>query len=272
MESTVNEELDAVYAAIAEEDTKIGQCYLDMGQLYASMHEEDHEPEFDASFAAIAEAKAKIEEYEEQSRNLRGVILCPECGEETPAEQTFCNSCGIRLKPEEIVEDNSPKCPNCGHPVEEGVPFCTECGTPLHVPALQPVEEMEDDKIICTSCQAELKADMRFCAYCGKPMAEILEDIFEKLRAEEEAKKAEEEAAAKAAEEEANAPLLCPHCNAELVENARFCSFCGSPAPVNPAPSGKMKKCAMCGTELPAEKSFCTECGSRMLINITNQG
>ncbi|MCL2108015.1 MAG: SPFH domain-containing protein [Oscillospiraceae bacterium] len=82
-------------------------------------------------------------------------------------------------------------------------------------------------------------------------------------------------------------PANCPHCNAEIQENAKFCLECGEKiVQVQPqengvtcsscgeaTPGGKFclhcgaalaKKCPKCGIEIPANGKFCLECGEKL--------
>jgi class 3 adenylate cyclase/tetratricopeptide (TPR) repeat protein len=47
--------------------------------------------------------------------------------------------------------------------------------------------------------------------------------------------------------------MLCPACQYDNVQQARFCQECGSPLP---------RSCTACGHELPPRARFCTECGT----------
>ena len=47
----------------------------------------------------------------------------------------------------------------------------------------------------------------------------------------------------------------CSKCGAELYENAKFCSECGTPVKIKVF-------CHQCGTELKATDKFCYACGA----------
>lgn len=60
---------------------------------------------------------------------------------------------------------------------------------------------------------------------------------------------------------------VCPHCNAPLASDARFCATCGQPVP-SPAPVVKPASaaatCVQCGAALLPDAIFCAECGHRV--------
>ena len=53
--------------------------------------------------------------------------------------------------------------------------------------------------------------------------------------------------------------VVCPECGAEVAENAKFCSECGSKKP-----ESKGSFCTNCGAKLPSGAKFCSECGEKV--------
>lgn len=49
--------------------------------------------------------------------------------------------------------------------------------------------------------------------------------------------------------------MKCKHCNSEIADNIKFCSFCGKKV-------DKKFECPYCHNELKNETKFCTFCGS----------
>lgn len=49
--------------------------------------------------------------------------------------------------------------------------------------------------------------------------------------------------------------MNCPNCKKEVLDNARFCPFCGSPTAL---------RCVSCGAQLEPDQAFCAECGARV--------
>lgn len=51
--------------------------------------------------------------------------------------------------------------------------------------------------------------------------------------------------------------MLCPNCNAELPNEAKFCSFCGQQLILEIS-------CPKCGNKFPQGTVFCMECGTKL--------
>lgn len=57
--------------------------------------------------------------------------------------------------------------------------------------------------------------------------------------------------------------MRCNNCGAELQDNAKFCTSCGSKVE-NVGPQAGPKHCPNCGSPLAGDASFCTNCGQRV--------
>lgn len=57
--------------------------------------------------------------------------------------------------------------------------------------------------------------------------------------------------------------MRCNNCGAELQDNAKFCTSCGSKVE-NVGPQAGPKHCPNCGSQLAGDASFCTNCGQRV--------
>lgn len=91
-------------SAVSEEERKINTNYSEIGKLYVSMHKDDCEEAFAAMVAAIAESEAKIVDYKEQIKVIKGVQVCEKCLAEMPRGTAFCSACGAAMpKVEEEV-------------------------------------------------------------------------------------------------------------------------------------------------------------------------
>ena len=58
--------------------------------------------------------------------------------------------------------------------------------------------------------------------------------------------------------------MHCPNCGQEMLESARFCENCGTPAVRQPVGS----ICARCGSQNQPEAEFCAECGARLGVEV----
>ena len=83
--------------------------------------------------AEIKESQAKLQDYKEHIRTVKGIINCPHCGQELSPDAAFCSACGHRLENENTASsaaETERTCPNCNAPMPEDFLFCIECGTP----------------------------------------------------------------------------------------------------------------------------------------------
>lgn len=77
--------------------------------------------------SAFSNLERSLQGYATQmGQNMK---ICPQCGQPSGAEKSFCPGCGARL-PEETVAQGA-VCPNCGKQNNIGTKFCEDCGTKL---------------------------------------------------------------------------------------------------------------------------------------------
>ena len=106
--------------AVAEEERKINATYSEIGKLYVSLHKDDCEEAFVAKLAEIAESEAKIADYKEQIKVVKGVQVCEKCKAEMPRGTAFCSACGAPMpKVEEVVVENEEIVDTTAEVVEE---------------------------------------------------------------------------------------------------------------------------------------------------------
>lgn len=109
-------------SAVSEEERKINTNYSEIGKLYVSLHKDDCEEAFAAMIAAIAESEAKIAEYKEQIKVVKGVVVCEKCNAEMPRGTAFCSACGAPMpKVEEEVAEGEDVVDTTAEVVEEVV-------------------------------------------------------------------------------------------------------------------------------------------------------
>jgi rubrerythrin len=82
---------------VADEEKRIDESYLQIGKLYVSLHESNHEADFDGLISAIHESENKIKDYQNQIKDIKGVVKCEKCGAEVASNAAFCSSCGAPM-------------------------------------------------------------------------------------------------------------------------------------------------------------------------------
>lgn len=158
---------------ISDEEKRINMFYNQIGKTYFELYCESYEQNFESMVIGIKEAKAKIEEYSEQIKKLKGIDHCPNCGGDVQYGATFCSSCGSKIETKNntvsVNNDNVRRCLKCGMPINDGCVFCTHCGTKV-------AQKQESDTEInsplkssntCPNCNNEVSVDSDFCVNCG---------------------------------------------------------------------------------------------------------
>ena len=162
---------------IAETQNALRQCYQELGECYYATFRQEEREELRPFVQQITDLLQQMEQLKEEQRSLRGLVACPNCGEDIPKNSVFCPNCGGRA----ITQDVS-RCKNCGAVAPAGAAFCTICGgqmefipgtdaapQPKEQPQAQPEEqpETQPQKEVCAKCGAPLEAGSQFCTACG---------------------------------------------------------------------------------------------------------
>lgn len=82
---------------ISDEEKKINDFYLQIGKLYVSLHDENHEADFDELIRSLHESENKVKECRQQIKDIKGVVVCEKCGAEVSNGSAFCSTCGAPL-------------------------------------------------------------------------------------------------------------------------------------------------------------------------------
>ncbi len=196
-----NSEILALEARICEEENNIKVAVHDLGDAYARKYSANFDPEFAPFFNRIFSAQNNIGGILAEIRNLKGLLLCPNCRHEFPKDAPSCHICGCPnpeyVPPTPAAAEAQPAvCAVCGVPILEGNIFCTNCGNrvaPLDEPMPAPAT------ISCKNCGAELRDSAAFCTRCGtKVEAEVPKEN------------------------------ICPNCGTKLQGDDAFCVNCGT--------------------------------------------
>lgn len=86
---------------ITKQQEAIDRTYSEIGKLYFKNYSELDYPDLKELCDSIKEANKKIEEFNAEIIQIKGIINCPKCNAEVSTTATFCGNCGYKLKEEE---------------------------------------------------------------------------------------------------------------------------------------------------------------------------
>ena len=123
-------------SAISDKEKKIAQLYQNIGQVYYERHGSDPAPEHQQAVEEIKGLFAEIAQNQEEIKQIKGIVKCPNCGADVPLQAAFCNACGTKMPQSTPPAAPAPAgdmqtCPSCGASLPKGNLFCTHCGAKL---------------------------------------------------------------------------------------------------------------------------------------------
>lgn len=124
----INSEITKMNNEIDMESEKINQLFFFIGKSYYEDHKDDANAEQIDRISQVNNSIDKIVKLKEEINNLRNVKVCNHCGEEIPANSSFCIKCGAKVEEAKEVEKH---CPSCDQIVGEDEIFCRHCGTKI---------------------------------------------------------------------------------------------------------------------------------------------
>lgn len=119
-------ETTKINSHISDEEKQINNLFIQIGKNYFEMNKNNASDVYADIMVSITDAQARIEQYKEQIRKIKGISNCPNCGAEVANGSMFCNSCGAKMTVAEVQP--TAKCPQCGSDVMQGSKFCDSCG------------------------------------------------------------------------------------------------------------------------------------------------
>ncbi len=279
-----------VSSRIAEVQNELSQCYQGLGERYYAAFRQEEREELRPFVQQITDLLQQMEQLKEEQRSLRGLVACPNCGEDIPKNSVFCPNCGGRA----ITQDVS-RCKNCGAIAPAEAAFCIHCGEQMEfISGIDAEPQTQEQRKICAKCGAALEADSQFCTACGarveeKTVMSAVEDW--PLPAEEPRQQEEkasvwtnraptlptaEEALLPVADGDLEQPILLPEQSEEqewdwempprnerrgenLIPEAAW----AEPTTV-PKPTPAAHTCPQCGVTLEEEQVFCHNCGCKL--------
>ena len=263
-------------SAIKAEEEKQNNLYREVGKYYFENCAVNAEGQLKVLCDQIVASMELTSQYKQQQNVLKGMISCPNCGAQIPANSGFCNACGSKIE-KQVPPAPQPGagkiCPKCQKTVEADALFCTFCGNQFEAQPAAPAYD-EPDAPAYDEPAAPVYEEPAAPAY-EEPAAPAYEEpaapAYEESAApayEEPAAPVYEEPAAPAYEEvhipEVTVPT-CVKCGAVLEEGQKFCTVCGTKVGEEPAaPVQHMQSltCRSCGAALEEGQKFCTKCGT----------
>ena len=90
-------------SVISEKERKISQLYAMLGQAYYEQHREDPAAEEAQTIEELNRTFAEIRQCQEEIRQIKGAVKCPNCGADAAPDALFCNACGARRRWEKTI-------------------------------------------------------------------------------------------------------------------------------------------------------------------------
>ncbi|MCC8072980.1 MAG: zinc ribbon domain-containing protein [Clostridiales bacterium] len=119
-------------STILNEEKKIENSYYQIGKLYAELHFDDFDADFEPLFNLLKDSLRNVERLKKEVGDIKGVKHCNVCGCEIANDSTFCSSCGSPIVVQKIQDyENLIECNFCGKKIEKDSKFCTFCGTKI---------------------------------------------------------------------------------------------------------------------------------------------
>lgn len=123
--------VDECEKIISELEVKKNEVIMDIGKQFVERNDPESVKgtEYEESIKRVMEIDEQMEAQLTKKLALHGMRKCNECGNILVIDSLFCNKCGTKLEPIEMIAPNVRNtCPSCGASLEEGTIFCTSCG------------------------------------------------------------------------------------------------------------------------------------------------
>ena len=99
-------DLARIRMEICSKQDYLNKLFLEIGKIYYDAHKDDEEKEFKEQMLLIKDVQEVLEELNQQSGQIKGMVKCIACGKEMPMDADFCSKCGTKLvKPEPEKEE-----------------------------------------------------------------------------------------------------------------------------------------------------------------------
>lgn len=170
-----NMEIMKCSSAIDSCEEKIKSVYTEIGKRYYNSGEELSRESFMDLFEVIQFNQRQIEELRDRLQDLKGVMICKECGTELSRDAKFCRNCGAKIEYRDVAPVSAAVCWNCHSPLNGNEKFCGVCGANVeqtinNEEGTETQEIQAEQPLTCPVCGEELKETDVFCKSCGNPV------------------------------------------------------------------------------------------------------
>lgn len=111
---------------ISKNKARRDECIRKLGEAYYQARKKNVEPEVEELLHEIEQVDGILDKLTESLNQLKGVVICENCGTEIEKGNAFCPSCGTPVKEPETI-----RCPKCVAELPAGTRFCVYCGTKI---------------------------------------------------------------------------------------------------------------------------------------------
>lgn len=101
-------------------------CIQKLGEVYYQARIKNEEPDAEELIHEIEQVDGILEKLTDSLNQLKGIVVCENCGTEIEKGNAFCPSCGTPVK-----EPQKIRCPKCVAELPAGTRFCVYCGTKI---------------------------------------------------------------------------------------------------------------------------------------------
>jgi Zn finger protein HypA/HybF involved in hydrogenase expression len=118
---------------ISDEQKQITNLYVQIGKYAYEHSAETGDSVLKDLFNAVSAANGRIAGHQAEIQQIKGVKICPSCGNEVPVASAFCSSCGSPAAGVVTTTGSGGDgpgvfCVKCGSAVAPGIAFCQNCG------------------------------------------------------------------------------------------------------------------------------------------------
>ena len=117
-------EQSRISSEIAKNKNRRQEYITKLGEAYYQAQKKGEAANFEELIHEIDLVENIIVNLTDSLYQLKGIVICEQCGAEIPKGSAFCSSCGAQIRQPSFV-----KCSKCGAELPLGTRFCIKCGT-----------------------------------------------------------------------------------------------------------------------------------------------